>query len=117
MTSRVTLLWLGILLLPLPANSTEDSRLPSGEAERTASCGHARALEEARRALAEGDREGALQHLQRARALLTACERNAVSPEPSWESQPASRAFARASSAGQDRPFATWPSRVSRRAT
>lgn len=109
MTSKATLLYLGILLLPLSANSVEDSRLPTGdrEPERTISCGHARALEVAKRALAEGDREGALRHLQRARALLTACERNAANPEPEWESRPASRAFAKGSSSGPDRPFAS----------
>jgi hypothetical protein len=102
-TFVVTLLCIGMLLPPVPASSTKD---PGGEPGRSSSCGHARALEEAKRALAEGDREDALQHLQRARALLTACERKAVSPEPpGGESGPASRTFARPASAGPDRPF------------
>jgi len=66
--------------MPFSASSSEDSRIlnPGSPPAGSRICGHARDLQVAKRALADGDRQGALRHLQRARALLAACERNAV---------------------------------------
>ena len=99
MTTRRVWLCLATLLLSVSAGSAETpgARDPgAGRAEGTRVCGHAQELEVAKRALAEGDREGALRHLQRARGLLAACQRNAVNPEPEWESTTSPRAFAKA---------------------
>ena len=109
MTRKTALLCLAIVLVPFSASSSEDSPTLNPDSHPAGSrvCGHARELQVAKRALAEGDREVALRHLQRARALLAACERNTVNPAPEWESTTSSRAFARQSSAGPDRPLAT----------
>jgi hypothetical protein len=50
-----------------------------------AACGHVSEMQEARRALAEGDKERAIEHLRAARAQLVECEtrsRALDSPEP-----------------------------------
>ena len=103
---KTALLCLPIILIPFSASSSEDSRIMNpGAASRV--CGHARELQVAKRNLADGDRQSALRHLQRARALLAACERDAVNPEPEWESTTSARGFARGPSAGPEEPLAT----------
>lgn len=99
---RVAWLLLGVLLSSGSASSAEDrGRSPSlGEAAPVRPCSQAMELEAAKHALAEGDRRGAIRHLRRAQALLAACERNAVNPEPEWESTPPPRGFAKAPGAG-----------------
>lgn len=99
MTRKAVWLCMATLLLSVSPGSAESPRLRGPGADRpvgTRVCGHAKELEVAKRALAEGDREGALRHLQRARGLLAACQRNAVNPEPEWEPTTSARAFAKA---------------------
>lgn len=87
-----------LLLVSSGSPGLARDRSARGVEEPTRACGHTAELLAARRALAEGDREAALQHLGRARALAAACARDrAPEPEP-WT--PAS-AFANAS-AGVD---------------
>jgi hypothetical protein len=85
--------------------STSMAAGPAGEVgaqrePRAASreCGHAEALRAAKRALAEGNREGALSLLQRARSLVAACQQNAT--ERDEESTTTPSAFATAPSGG-----------------
>ena len=95
---KVASLCLGILLLSGPASWAEDAAPRGRDFSRPApprTCGHVPELEAAKRSLSEGDREGALRHLQRARELLAECERNAVDPE--WESGATALAMAPAS--------------------
>jgi len=57
-------------------------------------CGQATELLQAKRALAEGDREGALRHLRRAREIVAACARDAS--EPARTPEMSATAFAQA---------------------
>jgi len=106
---------IGILLVTSTSTSmAEDSAVPR-VSEPTRGCRHAPELVAAKRALAEGDREAALQHLQRARELAAACERDAVDRAPEPEGRTPANALARAP-AGADghlyywaRSNDTWP--------
>ena len=90
----------GILLLWSSASGAEDPRSHASDPPvQTRACGHTLELQAARRALAEGDREGALNHLRRARALVAACERNAVDPAPAEQSTTPASAFAQSAPA------------------
>jgi len=98
-----SLLCLGILLLSSAASSARDPRDDGHDTNAPAlgrACGHVPELEAARRALAEGDRERALSHLRRARALVAACERDAEDAGRGGES--AASAFAMAPAAEPD---------------
>jgi hypothetical protein len=89
-------LTIGILLVSTTSTSpAEDSTVPR-VSEPTRGCRHAAELVAAKRALVEGDREEALQHLQRARALAAACERDAVDRAPEPESRTPASALAKA---------------------
>lgn len=57
-----------------PTRSTENHY----SADPVERCGHMSEMLAARGALAAGDREGALQHLRNARALLLACDQQAA---------------------------------------
>jgi len=95
---RIAIACAGIFLL---LSSTSSAGAPPERGEnldqRTASpaCGHTAELEEAKRALADGNREGALRHLRRAQTLVAACQRNSVEPEA--DSTTPAKAFAKAS--------------------
>ena len=108
---KVATVCFGIFLLSSSASSAEDSGSRGlDQPVRTRACGHTTELEAAKRALAEGNREGALNHLQRARALVAECERNAVDPAPEGESTTPASAFAKAKVAGpEDSPIRTGP--------
>jgi hypothetical protein len=97
---KVAAICFGALLLSGAASSAEAprSRGPAPPVQAR-TCGHTVELEAARRDLAEGDREGALAHLRRARELVAACEREAADPARGEETTPAS-AFAKAPTAG-----------------
>jgi len=71
---------LGIVVLLWASVSTSAEDRNSVLRREPATCGHTGELQAAKRALAEGDREGALQHLQRARELVAACQRESVEP-------------------------------------
>jgi hypothetical protein len=108
-------LTIGILLVTSTATSmAEDSAVPRAS-ETMRGCRHAPELVAAKRALAEGDREGALQHLQRARELAAACERDAVDRAPEPEGRTPASALARAPAGADDhlyywaRSNDTWP--------
>jgi hypothetical protein len=66
---------------PIGSPGAEDgSRSGARDARR---CGHEAEVEAARRSLAEGDRDRALAHLERARELAAACERKMErAPDP-----------------------------------
>ena len=83
------LLWSGV------AASAEDRNSGVSQPARTPACGHTAELQAAKRALADGDREAALQHLQQARELVGACQREVE--EPTGE-QPSATALALSSS-------------------
>jgi hypothetical protein len=90
---KMAALCIGMLLVwSSSASSAED---PSVRAPARA-CGHTAELMAAKRALAKGDRESALHHLQRARALAAACERDAVDRAPESESGTPASALAKA---------------------
>ena len=98
---KVAAVCLGVLLCWSWASAAED-RQGRGldQPARDRACGHPAELEAAKRALAEGDREGALIHLRRARTLVADCERNAY--DPGQEGESAASAFAKAPAAGPD---------------
>ena len=75
-------LCIGIVLLSSSARAEEDPSVRApGLGEPARACGHTAELVAAKRALAEGDREGAVHHLERAKALAAACERDASESE------------------------------------
>ena len=92
---KLLALSIGILLVSSSTSLAEDPAVP-GVSESARACGHTAELIAAKRALADGDREAALHHLQRARALAAACERNAVDRAPEPESGTPASALARA---------------------
>jgi hypothetical protein len=98
---KVAAFCLGVLLLTGGTSSAEGSRSrePDPPAQARA-CGHTTELQAAKRALAEGDREGALQHLRRARELVAACERDADPAPAEPEGTTPASAFAKAPTAG-----------------
>ena len=102
---KLVALCIGILLVSSSASLAEDPAVP-GVSEPARVCGHTAELIAAKRALAEGDRENALRHLQRARELAAACERDAVDRAPEPESGTPASALAKAP-AGAD-GFAYW---------
>ena len=73
-------LGIAILLGANVAASAEDRSSELSQPAPTRACGHTAQLQAAKRALAEGDREGALRYLERARELVAACQRETVEP-------------------------------------
>lgn len=85
-----TLCW--VLFLSSPAYSA-GALADAGNRSSERSCDHTRELEAAKRALATGDREGALEHLLRADEILAACQQDPPSAGPGTE--PEERMLAR----------------------
>jgi len=103
---RLLALSIGILLVSSSSASLAEDPSVRGVRAPARACGHTAELLAAKRALAQGDRDSALDHLQRARALAAACERDAVDPAPESESRTPDSALAKAP-AGAD-GFAYW---------
>lgn len=85
------------LLAAVAAVATSAAADPPGPpTSAVAQCGHVAELEAAKAALARGDRESALHHLEAADALLQRCEREAIPvetpPEPEIQTGGASAA-------------------------
>jgi hypothetical protein len=74
------------LLAAAAAVATSAGADPPAPSSAVAQCGHVAELEAAKAALARGDRESALHHLEAADALLQRCEQEAIpaetQPEP-----------------------------------
>ena len=104
---KIASLCLGLLLLSSSTSFAEDPGLRDPGLSQPAppnACGHTAELKEAKRALAEGDREGAIHHLQRAQQLVAACQRNAVDPEREEAPMTPASAFAQAPRADRAGP-------------
>jgi len=67
----------------------------SGDRPDSRSCDNTRELEAAKRALANGDREAALDHLLRADEILAACEQDPPKAGPGTPPETPERMFAR----------------------
>jgi hypothetical protein len=81
---------IALVLATAPAGANE-----ANESTRSESCGRAESLRAAKEALARGDREGAIESLRRAEALLRECGRasEGTSPEQAPESTESALAF------------------------
>ena len=87
-------LGLAILLGAHVAASAEGPSPTASQPPAAPACGQAKELLEAKRALADGDRVGALEHLRRAREVVAACARDASDPARAPATSPT--AFAQA---------------------
>jgi len=96
---------IGMLLVSSTSTSLAEGPAAPGVSEPTRGCRHAAELVAAKRALAEGDRDSALRHLQRARELAAACERDAVDRAPEPEGRTPASALARAPAGADDHPY------------
>lgn len=93
----------GVLLLaslPSGARNLPNDAPDAPPSESRRACGHVRELQEAKRALSEGDRERALDHLRRARRLAAECARSVE--DPAGEGGGAASAYAEAPTAAPD---------------
>jgi hypothetical protein len=102
---KAVALCIGILLASSSSTSSAEHPSAPGFGEPARGCGHTAELVAAKRALAQGDRAGAVTHLQRAKALAAACERDAVDRAPESESRTPASALAKAPAGADGFPY------------